>query len=160
MLDAAHSRPPVATEGIAAETQRLGFKRASHPQTEALLRTLAASKPGGTLLELGTGTGMGTAWLLDGMDASARLLTLDQNEETVAIARKYLGADTRVKFLLVDVAEFVQAQPASSFDLIFADCYPGKFYLLDEALALLKKGGIYVVDDMRPAPEGEMKSAR
>jgi len=31
----------------------------------ALLRLLAAAKPGGRMLELGTGTGLATAWVLD-----------------------------------------------------------------------------------------------
>ena len=45
----------------------------SDPLTCTLLRTLAASKPGGQFLELGSGTGLSTAWLLDGMDARATL---------------------------------------------------------------------------------------
>jgi predicted O-methyltransferase YrrM len=36
------------------------------------------------------------------------------------------------------------------FDLIYADAWPGKFTHLDEALALLKPGGIYVIDDLLP----------
>lgn len=43
--------------------------------TGSLLRTLVASKPSGMVLELGTETGLATAWLLDGMDAQARLIT-------------------------------------------------------------------------------------
>jgi hypothetical protein len=40
--------------------------------TGLFLRTLAASKPAGRFLELGTGTGVATAWLLDGMDHASR----------------------------------------------------------------------------------------
>jgi predicted O-methyltransferase YrrM len=53
---------------------------ASEPKTGAFLAALAASKPGGRLLELGTGTGLGAAWLLAGMDAAARLDTVDADE--------------------------------------------------------------------------------
>jgi Lipocalin-like domain len=41
--------------------------------------------------------------------------------------------------------------------LIYADAWPGKFSHLDEALALLRPGGMYVIDDLLPQanwPEG------
>jgi predicted O-methyltransferase YrrM len=38
------------------------------------------------------------------------------------------------------------------FDLIFADAMPGKYHDLEHALALLKIGGLYVIDDMLPQP--------
>ena len=60
---------PAALAAIQAETEALSFNMASEPQTGALLRALAASTPAGTLLELGTGTGLSAAWLLEGMDA-------------------------------------------------------------------------------------------
>ena len=56
---------------VRKDTEELGFTMASEPKTGALLAVLAASKPGGQFLELGTGTGLGTAWLLSGMDADA-----------------------------------------------------------------------------------------
>ena len=40
----------------------------------------------------------------------------------------------------------------ASFDLIFADAIPGKYEHLNETLALLRRGGLYVVDDMLPQP--------
>ena len=61
MEDAAFKRQPEAASDILADTEALGFVMASDPKVGALL---AASKPGGRLLELGTGTGHGTAWLL------------------------------------------------------------------------------------------------
>ena len=59
-------RKPDVIEAILSETTALGFTMASEPKTGAFLAALAASKPGGRLLELGTGTGVGTAWLLSG----------------------------------------------------------------------------------------------
>ena len=41
---------------------------------------------------------------------------------------------------------------SASFDFIFADTWVGKQDLLDETLALLKRGGFYVIDDMLPMP--------
>lgn len=148
--------PPTVTEKMAAATQAAGFTMSSDELTESLLRTLAVSKPSGKLLELGTGTGMGTAWLLDGMDAHATLTTVDQNEATTAIARSFLGADPRVTFLVTDGAAFITSQPPATYDLIFADTWPGKFFLLEETLALLKPGGLYIIDDLLPQPKWEV----
>ena len=87
----ASHRAPELLQAILSETAALGFDvSASEPKTGALLAALAASKPGGRLLELGTGTGVGTAWLLSGMDADARLDTVDVDEQATAIARRYL----------------------------------------------------------------------
>ena len=55
-------------------------------------------------------------------------------------------------FLVDDGLSFMRAQPASSFDLIFADAMPGKYERLDDALSLLRPGGIYLVDDLLPQP--------
>jgi predicted O-methyltransferase YrrM len=125
---------------------------ASDRLTGSLLRVLAASKPNGSVLELGTGTGMGAAWLLSGMDTSATLDTVDHDETVVTIARCYLGHDPRVRFHVSEGAAFLASVAGRQFDLIFADTWPGKFDHLDEALALLRPGGIYVGDDLLPQP--------
>lgn len=125
---------------------------ASEPLTGSLLRCLAASKPGGRLLELGTGTGVATAWLLAGMDAEARLETVDNDEAVVSVARKHLARDPRVTFHVVDGAEFLRQRQGRRYDLIFADTWPGKFHDREAALALLAAGGLYVIDDLLPQP--------
>jgi predicted O-methyltransferase YrrM len=119
--------------------------------TGSLLRTLVASKPGGAFLELGTGCGLGTSWMLDGMDASARLTSVDTDPVVQAIARDVLGPDLRLRLVLEDGGDFL-ANATDTFDLIYADAWPGKFSDLDRALALVKPGGIYLVDDMLPQP--------
>jgi predicted O-methyltransferase YrrM len=124
---------------------------ASEAKVGSLLAALAASKPGGRFLELGTGTGHGTAWLLAGMDAASTLDTVDSDAAVVAVARRHLGSDSRVTFHVMDGTDFL-GRSSQSFDFIYADAWPGKFSQLDEALALLRPGGVYVIDDLLPQP--------
>lgn len=152
MNDDAINRQPDALAAIHKDTIDRGFTMASEPKTGALLSALAASKPGGRLLELGTGTGLGTAWLLAGMDAGARLDTVDTDAGVMAVARRHLAADSRVTFHVTDGADFLCDAEQRQFDLIYADAWPGKFSHLDEALSLLRAGGIYVIDDLLPQP--------
>jgi len=45
---------------------------------------------------------------------------------------------------------------------VFADAIPGKYEALDEALAIVKVGGFYIIDDMLPQPnwpEGHQEKA-
>jgi len=141
---------PLAVEAILRETVDIGFSMASEPLTGSLLRTLAASRPAGQFLELGTGTGVATAWLLDGMDQASRLQSVDNDPTVVAIARRHLGSDPRVTFHLDDGAAFIERQTPGSYDFVFADAWPGKFSHLEQALALVRVGGIYFIDDLLP----------
>ena len=144
---------PAALDAIRRDTEAIGFTMASEPQTGSLLRTLAASKPAGRFLELGTGTGVGTAWLLAGMDAASRLDSVDRDAAVSDVARRHLGHDSRVTFHVSDGAEFLaRLAPHRGFDFIYADTWPGKFTHLDLALSLLRPGGIYFVDDLLPQP--------
>jgi predicted O-methyltransferase YrrM len=150
MNDTAVARTPPALAAIQAETATLGFSMASEPKTGAFLAALAAAKPGGRLLELGTGTGIGTAWLLSGMDASARLDTVDTDPAVVDVARRHLGGDARVAFRVEDGGAFLARADPDTYDLIYADAWPGKFTHLDQALACIRQGGFYVIDDLLP----------
>ena len=147
-----NQKRPSALEAIERDTKAIGFSMASEFATGTLLRALAASRSSGAFLELGTGSGISTAWLLDGMDSKSSLVTVDSEARFVAIAQRHLAKDTRVKFHIEDGAAFLQKLNGAKFDLIFADTWPGKFDHLEDALALLKIGGLYVVDDLLPQP--------
>jgi endonuclease YncB( thermonuclease family) len=94
--------PPAQLDALLSRTRELGFQGWSWPQVGALLRTLAATKPGGKLLEIGTGTGVGTLWLLDGMDQHAHLTSVETDPPRHAIARTFLDTDPRITLPLED----------------------------------------------------------
>jgi len=152
MNDTILIKPPASLKQIEARSKHLDFGMASDPRTCALLAALAASKPGGHFLELGTGTGIATAWLLSGMDHASTLISVDVHSEFQAVARAVLGYDPRLTVVLEDGIQYLNKQPPRSFDFIFADAMPGKYESLDQALALVKPGGFYVIDDMLPQP--------
>jgi predicted O-methyltransferase YrrM len=152
MDDLGYIQQPAALDAILERTRALSFNMASEPRTGALLRTLAASKPSGRLLELGTGTGIATAWLLAGMDAGSTLMSVDTDAQVQAVAFECLGSDPRLSLVTEDGAAFLRRQPARRFDLVFADAMPGKYEALDDALAVVKAGGFYIIDDMLPQP--------
>jgi predicted O-methyltransferase YrrM len=143
-------RVPAAMPAIVKQTVAMRFVFASDLRLGLLLRTLAATKPGGRLLELGTGTGVGTAWLLDGMDAAARLTTIDRDAKVQAVAREALGHDPRIEFITGDGGAWLRDAPERSVDLVFADGGPGKLSDFDLAIGLLKPGGLFVGDDLLP----------
>lgn len=141
---------PTGFQEILEETNRIKFDQLSDPLSGSLLATLSATKPGGRFLELGTGSGLSTAWLLHGMDANSLLKTIDDDENLVTIAKQYLGSDTRVNFIIGKGEELIVSTEPDSIDFIFADTWPGKYHHLEETLSLLKKGGLYIIDDMLP----------
>ena len=148
---------PKSIPAIWADTRAAGFTMASESLTCSLLRTLAASKPVARFLELGSGTGLSTAWLLDGMDSRSHLTTVDNDESLLSILRCHLGTDPRLKIVCSDGDDFLRSIRGERFDFIFADTWAGKYRLLHEALELLNSGGLYVIDDMLPQanwPEG------
>jgi predicted O-methyltransferase YrrM len=152
MNDLSNIEEPQSVQAIWADTRAVGFTMASEPLTCSLLRTLAASMPGARFLELGSGTGLSTAWLLDGMDANSRLTTVDNDEGLLSIVRKHLGQDPRLEIVCADGDEFLRSLHGQRFDFIFADTWSGKYRLLDEALSLVSPSGFYVIDDLLPQP--------
>ena len=108
---------------ILAKSEDAGFTMNSDVLTGTLLRALVASKPTGRFPELGTGCGLGTCWILAGMSADSRLLSIDTDSGFQSIARAELGHDNRVSFQLGDAGAFLESSDAS-FDIIYADAWP------------------------------------
>jgi predicted O-methyltransferase YrrM len=152
MTDNVNLKFPKSYYKIVVETNSSGFTMSSDVLTCSLLRTLAASKPASKLLELGTGTGLSTSWILDGMDINSTLTSIDNDAIFLEIAKNKLGSDTRLNLIHTDGGKWIEENKTKKFDYIFADTWHGKYLLLDEALNMLNKGGLYIIDDMLPQP--------
>jgi predicted O-methyltransferase YrrM len=146
------ARYPNQYIAIDHETKALGFTMASDPLTCSLLKTLAVSKPNGKFLELGTGTGLSTSWILEGMNGYSSLVSIDHDPALIEVAQKFLGHDKRLSLVLSDGEAWITKNRGQKYDYIFADTWHGKYLMLDEVLAMLNIGGLYIIDDMIPQP--------
>lgn len=162
MTDEINQSIPNSYFDIDKATKENGFTMPSDILTCSLLRTLAAAKPASKFLELGTGTGLSTSWILDGMDSNSTLTSFDNDETLLLIAKTFLGQDKRLNLIQSDGEEWIKTNLGQKFDYVFADTWHGKYLLLDEILEMINKGGFYIVDDMLPQPnwpEGHLEKA-
>ncbi len=143
-------RQPSQLTSILADTAKLGFDMPSDIDTGNFLRFLSTGIIDGHLLELGTGTGISTCWILDGMQKGSTLVSVDNDPDVQHIAKTHLNQDPRVEFVLEDGVAKLNEIADCSIDFIFADAWPGKFVQLDLALSKLCAGGIYLIDDLLP----------
>ncbi len=150
MFEEIRQQYPAAYDAIKTASERSGFTMASEVLTCSLLKTLASSKPGSKFLELGTGTGLATSWILDGMDDESTLISIDNDLDILNIAKENIGVDKRLKLICTDGADWIKQNVKQKFSFVFADAWPGKFQLLDEVLGMVEKGGFYIIDDMLP----------
>jgi predicted O-methyltransferase YrrM len=119
------------------------------PGTGQFLGVLAAGCRGGRIGEIGTGAGIGTAWLAGAMPADCALVTADIDERLVAAVGGLMADDDRVDVLAGDAYQVLPRQ--GPFDLLFADGAWRDPTGWDSMVGLLRPGGRIVMDDVTPA---------
>ena len=144
--------PPLVAAAT-ARARQAGFPMSCDPAVGRLLAVLAAHLPeGARVLELGTGTGVGTAWIVSGL--------LPRTDVTVTSVEKDPGTATAAadgdwpSFVGLRCGDALEVlAEGGSFDLIFADAPGGKWSGLDRSIAALRPHGLLIVDDMTPEPD-------
>jgi predicted O-methyltransferase YrrM len=121
----------------------------SHP-TGRLLRVLAARYTTGILLEVGTGLGVGAAWIASGMGSGCRLHTFETDPDRAALAAEVLAPMTNVEVHLGDWRTAVLGGPAR---LAFVDARSGKWEDQQNVVDRVEVGGTIVLDDFTPLEE-------
>jgi len=125
-----------------------GRGSASLPGTGRFLAMLAAGCVGGRIAELGTGAGIGAAWMASAMPADCTLVTAELDPDRAAAAARVLAGDARVTVLAGDAASLIADR--GPYDLIFADSGVRDADAFAALAGLLKPGGRIVMDDVTP----------
>ena len=138
--------PPALVKKAMLLVETHQFKQSSIMEVGRLLSVLAAQVQDGLLGEIGSGCGFGTAWLVSGMSALARLLTVEIDEVRAAAVRSLFQGDSRVE---VVTGDWRRLRHTKKFDLLFAD--GGIDAQNSERLIeWLSIGGLLIKDDLTP----------
>lgn len=151
-MSGAEDSVPTLVTAATGRADRAGFPLSCDPAVGRLLAVLAAHLPAGAqVLELGTGAGVGTAWIVSGLlpRTDVAVTTVEVDRQTAALAA--LGDWPAFVHLRRGDALQVLAG-AGPFDLISADAPGGKWKALDRTVAALSPHGMLIVDDMTPPP--------
>ena len=122
-----------------------GMPSCSLPGVGRVLAMLAAGCRAGRIGEIGTGTGVGTAWMVSAMPASAELVTVEVDEVRARAAAALFADDPRVRVLHGDANRLIPEY--APFDLLFDD---GGWRDPGALVDLLRPGGRVVMDDVTP----------
>ena len=109
---------PEAFPQLEAKCKEIGFTMPSDIYIGTLLKSLIASELKANVLELGTGIGLSLAWMIEGLDEQAKLISIDNDPALTEIAREFFGKDERVKILCEDGGEWIRNYQGESFDLV------------------------------------------
>jgi predicted O-methyltransferase YrrM len=144
--------PPLVA-AAASRARQAGFPMSCDPAVGRLLAVLAAHLPArAKVAELGTGVGVGTAWITSGLlpRTDVTVTTVESDRRTAALAAR--GDWPSFVCLRHGEALGVLGE-GGTYDLIFADAPDGKWHGLDQTIAALGPHGMLVVDDMTPLPD-------
>ena len=150
MADFDYLNLPGVLKGITSTTEDLELTMGADMRFGSLLRTLAASSLGAEALQLGAGSGLLTAWLLDGLPRDGRLLACEADPELHGVVRRFLGRDGRLE-LRAESPEELLGGSGRTWSLIVAGSPLTVAGQADRLLHALSPGGMLVVGGMAPA---------
>ena len=145
--------PPLVERALAL-AEELGFERSCTEDVGRLLHVLAASRGRERVAEIGTGAGVGAAWIVSALAPQTPFFTAELDAERAAAATSLFADDPNVHVLAGDWRELLP--PESPFDLVFFDAAKQARPQEDGELVvgLLAPGGIAVLDDLTPGRPG------
>jgi predicted O-methyltransferase YrrM len=120
--------------------------------TGAYLKHLAHILSAQSVVEIGTGSGIGSLWVLEGMLASGTLTSIDDEmEHSNAAKLAFQGADiapARFRLITNPVMDVMMKLADRAYDLVIFRHNPEDLPVaINEACRILRSGGVFVIDN-------------
>ena len=117
----------------------------------AYLRALAHQLSAQSVVEVGTGSGVGSLWILSGMIASGTLTSIDDETEHSRIARIAMQdadiAPPRYRLITNSIMDVMTKLTDRAYDLVVLRHNPEDLtYTIEVAHRILRSGGVMVID--------------
>jgi predicted O-methyltransferase YrrM len=118
----------------------------------AYLKHLAHNLSAQSVVEIGTGSGVGALWVLEGMLASGTLTSIDDEMEHSAVAKTSFQdaqiAPARFRLITNPVMDVMNKLADRAYDLVIFRHNPEDLpYAITEAHRILRSGGVFVIDN-------------
>lgn len=123
-----------------------------HPGAGRVLQLLARISGARTVVEIGTGAGVSTTYLLRGMGDTGVVTTIDVEPEHHKAARRTLAAGgfapQRARLITGRALEVLPRLTDGGYDLVLIDARKVEYpQYLEQSLRLLRVGGILAIDN-------------
>lgn len=138
--------PPLVSAALSLSGRR-GFVSSTRNETGRLLASLAASKTG-IVGELGTGCGVGSAWLRSGVGDNTRIVTAESDPQLAQAVAELFADDDLIEVVSADWTALIERGP---FALLFVDAREAKIGARDIIADVVEPGGFVVLDDFTPS---------
>jgi predicted O-methyltransferase YrrM len=148
--------PPLVREARRISA-KAGFSGSCSPEVGRLLHVLAASVQQGPVAEIGTGCGVGAAWIVSSLPPSNSFTTVEIDPGRATLAQGLFATYPNVR---VVCGEWHRILPDGPFALLFADAGTAKVQEAEITLGALRPGGLLVLDDLTPESQWTAEQRR
>jgi predicted O-methyltransferase YrrM len=121
------------------------------PGSGAFLKYVASLISAQSVVEIGTGSAVGTLWLLKGVMSSGVITTIDPEVQHVQVAKEVLAdadiAPNRYRLITSEYLDVMRKLADRAYDLVVFRGDPEDIFdVIDEAHRILRVGGILAID--------------
>jgi predicted O-methyltransferase YrrM len=127
--------------------RQMSYRSNCSDGTGRLLRLLASQFQGGVLGEIGSGCGVGTAWLVSALAPGTTLVTVEKNNALSAVVRSLFESYSMVRVLYGDWNEIIKFGP---FSMLYVSARTARFCAPEVLMEALRLGGVLVIDGLVP----------
>ncbi|WP_067625992.1 O-methyltransferase [Alicyclobacillus acidiphilus] len=146
MLQTNNALPMIVEEAMQTAKER-AYQNSCLPEVGQLLRIFSGLKPNARVAEIGTGLGVGSAWILSGIEPNTTFFTVELERERVELVSKIFEGVPNVHVLQGDWKQILSYGP---FDFAFVDAKSAKHEEADDLIDAMMVNGLILLDDFTP----------